>query len=142
MIYTDATKKAMQIAYEKHKNQVDKSGVPYIFNPIHVAEQMDDEKSTIVALLHDVVEDTDVTIDNLLNEGFTEEIVSAIKDMTKLKNEDYFEYLCRVKNNNISKKVKLADLRHNSDLSRLNIITDEDLKRIEKYRKAIDFLTN
>ena len=103
---------------------------------------MDDEKSTIVALLHDVVEDTDVTIDNLLNEGFTEEIVSAIKDMTKLKNEDYFEYLCRVKNNNISKKVKLADLRHNSDLSRLNIITDEDLKRIEKYRKAIDFLTN
>ena len=142
MIYTEMTKKAIKLMFEKHKDQVDKSGMPYVFHPFHLAEQMDDEKSTIVALLHDVVEDTDVTIDNLLNEGFTEEIVSAIKDMTKLKNEDYFEYLCRVKNNNISKKVKLADLRHNSDLSRLNIITDEDLKRIEKYRKAIDFLTN
>ena len=143
MIYTELTNKAMKIAYQAHLGQVDKSGIPYIFHPIHLAEQMDDEYSCCVALLHDTVEDTDVTIEDLCKE-FPCEITDAIKLMTHSDGTDYFEYVNAIKDNPIAKKVKLADLAHNSDQSRC-IGCDIPAERLraweEKYTKAKQILT-
>lgn len=141
MIYTNLTKLAMKIAYETHKDQKDKSGIPYIYHPIHLAEQMDDEISTCVALLHDVVEDTDTTFQDLLDFGFIEEIVDVLKLLTHNVNDEYMEYIRRIKTNSTAIKVKLADLRHNSDLTRLDVVDDKAIKRVEKYENAIRILT-
>ena len=140
MIYTKLTKKALRLCFEAHKVQVDKSGLPYVFHPFHLAEQMTDEETTIVALLHDVVEDSEYTIDNLRDMGFTEAIISAIDMMTHDPEIPYMEYVAQIKKNPIAKAVKLADLRHNSDLSRLDRITSRDKARAKKYKKAIDLL--
>ncbi len=142
MIYTELTKKAMKLCFEKHKVQVDKCGIPYPFHPFHVAESMDDEYSTCVALLHDIIEDTDVTDKDLLNMGFPTLVVDAIKMMTHDDSVPYLDYVRLLKENEICRKVKLADLKHNSDLSRLDNVTDKDLERIEKYKKAIEILSN
>ena len=139
MIYTINTRKAMEIAYKAHHGQVDKSGVPYIFHPIHLAEQMDTEDECIVALLHDVVEDTKMTFEQL-EKDFSETVIQALKLVTRDKNEDYMQYVEKIKINPIAKKVKLADLHHNSDKTRLEKMTLIDLKRNEKYEKAIKFL--
>ena len=136
MIYTDKTKKAMKLCYEAHKDQVDKTGVPYVFHPFHVAEQMTSEASTIVALLHDVVEDTDYTLDDIANQGFGKEIVEAVALMTHEDDVPYLDYVARLKDNPIAREVKLADLAHNSDLSRLGEIDEETRQRLEKYEKA------
>ena len=117
MIYTPLTQKAMIVAYEAHHMQLDYNGVPYIFHPIHLAEQMDDEISCTVALLHDVVEDTSVTLDMLRN-NFPEVVIQVISLLTHNDNEDYFDYVRRLKTNPIARKIKLADLDHNSDQSR------------------------
>lgn len=119
MIYTDATKKAMRLCYDAHKNQVDKSGIPYIFHPIHLAEQMQNEETTIVALLHDVVEDSSYTFEDLESMGFSERILTAVKLLTREPGVPYMEYIAKIKENPIARTVKLADLAHNSDLSRL-----------------------
>jgi len=140
MIYTPLTKKALIIAYEAHKDQLDKSGLPYVFHPFYLAEQMDDEFTTCVALLHDVVEDSNYTIQDLIDKGFPTEVIEAIRILTHSKNIPYFEYINKVKSNTIATKVKIEDLKHNSDLTRLNIIAEEDKKRIEKYTKALDLL--
>ncbi len=140
MVYTELTKKALIIAYEAHKKQKDKSGLPYVFHPFHLAEQMNDEYSTCVALLHDVVEDSNYTIQDLIDIGFPIEVTEAIKVLTHSKAIPYFEYIKKVKNNTIATRVKIEDLKHNSDLTRLNQITEEDEKRIEKYRKALFLL--
>lgn len=140
MIYTALTNKAMNICYEAHKGQLDKSGVPYVFHPMHLAEQMDDEISTIVALLHDVVEDSNVTIDDLRAEGFPEEAVEAVRLLTKNGAEDYLEYVRALKPNPVARKVKLADLKHNSNHDRLVVVGEKDIRRQEKYRKAIAIL--
>ena len=140
MIYTDLTKKAMIIAFNAHKEQLDKSGIPYIFHPFHLAEQMKDEESVCVALLHDVVEDTEIGFDDLKKEGFTDNILNALKLLTHNDSVDYMEYVKEIKNNDIARKVKLADLRHNSDLSRLDVIDDYVLERLRKYQKAIEYL--
>lgn len=140
MIYTAQTKKAIKLMYDKHKNQKDKGGMPYVLHPLHLAEQMDDEDSTVVALLHDIVEDTDITITNLNELGFTKEQIEAINIMTHPSGMDYFDYIKRIATNDISLKVKLADLQHNMDLTRLNNITINDLERIKKYRKCYDYL--
>ena len=142
MIYTDLTKKALRLAYQKHLGQYDKSNIPYIFHPMHVAEQMDDENSVVVALLHDVMEDTDTTEQELADLGFNEEIINALKILTKPRNMEYLEYIKEVNKNDLAKKVKLADLKHNSDLTRLDIVTEKDLKRVIKYKQAIEYLTN
>ena len=135
MIYTDVTRKAMKICYDAHAGQVDKSGVPYVFHPIHVAEQMDDESSTVVALLHDVVEDTDLSLDDLRGEGFGEEVIAALSLLTHDADVAYHDYVRKIKTNEIATKVKLADLSHNSDLTRLlREPNEKDLERIEKYR--------
>lgn len=140
MIYTALTKKAMKIAFEAHCNQVDKTGIPYIYHPIHLAEQMDDEISTCAALLHDVVEDTDITFDELEKQGFGGEIISVLKLLTHDDEVDYMDYVRRIKENKTAVKVKLADLKHNSDLSRLDSVDEYAKKRNEKYKKAIDIL--
>ena len=145
MIYTPKIKKAMIIAYNAHNGQVDKSGIPYIYHPIHLAEQMNTETECIVALLHDVVEDTNVTFDELEKE-FSPEIIEALKLLTHDKNVDYLNELNKkdrmgiIKNNPIARKVKLADLYHNSDPNRMENPTQKDLERKEKYRKAIEIL--
>ena len=139
MIYTDLTKKALKISFEAHKNQTDKSGMPYVYHPFHLAEQMDDEYSTCVALLHDVVEDTDITLDELSKE-FPKEVADSIAMMTHDDNVPYLDYVAKIKQNPIAAKVKLADLKHNSDLSRLDVVDDNVLKRVEKYKKAIEIL--
>ena len=139
MINTKLTRKAMIIAYEAHKNQVDKSGVPYIYHPIHVAEQMDTENECIIALLHDVVEDTNVTFKQL-EEVFSKEIIDILKLLTKKKEIDYYEYINKIKENAVARKAKIADIKHNLDRSRLDVITDKDIKREEKYKKALAIL--
>lgn len=140
MIYTDLTKKALRISFDAHKNQTDKSGMPYVYHPFHLAEQMDDEYTTCVALLHDVVEDSDLSLDDLIEEGFPKEVTDAISLMTHDESVPYLDYVAEIKKNPIARKVKLADLRHNSDLSRLNIVDDRALERVEKYQKAIRIL--
>ena len=140
MIYTDETKKALKLCFEAHKNQVDKSGMPYVFHPFHVAEQMTDEATTIVALLHDVVEDTDYTLEDLAAEGFGKEILEAVALMTHEDDVPYLDYVAKLKDNPIARAVKLADLAHNSDLSRIGEVDEETRERLEKYQKAIALL--
>lgn len=140
MIYTNLTKLALKISFDAHKNQTDKSGMPYVFHPFHLAEQMTNEAETVAALLHDVVEDTDMTFADLEKLGFGTEIIDALKLLTHADGEDYFEYVKKIRKNPIAKAVKLADLKHNSDLSRLDEVDECALKRNEKYKKAISLL--
>ncbi len=140
MIYSDLTKKAMKLCFEAHKDQVDKSGMPYVFHPFHLAEQMQDEESTVVALLHDVVEDTDYTLKDLSNMGFPAEIVKAIELMTHAEGVPYMDYVREIKKNPIARVVKRADLLHNSDISRLEMVDEKALARCQKYREAIAVL--
>ena len=142
MIYTKMTKLALKICFEAHKDQLDKSGLPYVFHPFHLAEQMTDEETCAVALLHDVVEDTDITLGDLEKLGFGEKILEAISLMTHNEGVDYMDYVAKIKTNPIARAVKLADLRHNSDMTRLDTVTDWDIKRAEKYKKAILLLTD
>ena len=140
MIYTDLTKKALKLCFEAHKEQVDKTGMPYVFHPFHLAEQMDDELSTICALLHDVVEDTDMTFEKLLNMGFPIEVIDVLKLLTHEDSVPYMDYVIKISTNPIAKKVKIADLKHNSDTTRLSIIDEKAKKRCEKYKQALDLL--
>ena len=140
MIYTELTKKAIKLAFSAHEGQVDKAGLPYVLHPVHLAEQMDDESSTIAALLHDVAEDTDYTLDDLREMGFPNEAMEAISLLTHDYSVPYMDYVAGIKENPTAKKVKLADLRHNSDLTRIDVVTERDLERIEKYKKAIKLL--
>lgn len=141
MINTKLTRKAMVIAYNAHANQFDKAGVPYIFHPIHLAEQMDTEIECIIALLHDVVEDTKVTFEQLEKE-FSKEIIEILKLLTHDKETDYMEYVKKIKENPIAKKVKIADITHNADETRLDKITEKDILRREKYKEALEILNN
>lgn len=140
MIYTPLTKKAMKLCFEAHKDQVDKSGLPYVFHPFHLAEQMTDELTTVTALLHDVVEDSDYTLADLGEMGFPATVLDALAMLTHDDGSAYLEYVARLKTNPIARAVKLADLRHNSDLTRLDHVDEKALVRVEKYRKAIELL--
>ena len=140
MIYTDATKKALKLCFEAHKDQVDKSGMPYIFHPFHLAEQMETEETVIAALLHDVVEDTEYTFCDLEKMGFSACVIDTLKLLTHDPAVDYMEYVAAIKKNPIARAVKLADLRHNSDLSRLDEVNEKILSRREKYLSAIKLL--
>ena len=141
MIYTPMTKAAMKLCYRAHHGQFDKSGIPYVFHPIHLAEQMTDEDTTVVALLHDVVEDTPCTLEDLRNYGFPERIVEAVGYMTHPDGVEYMDYVAKIRENPIARAVKLADLQHNSDLTRMEQIDERALERTEKYRKAMALLT-
>lgn len=142
MIYTPLTKKALKLCFDAHKDQLDKSGLPYVFHPFHLAEQMKDEITTALALLHDVVEDTDMTPEDLRSFGFPEELLQALALLTHDPAVPYMDYVRNISSNPYARAVKLADLRHNSDLSRLNHVTPSDLQRREKYLQAIKLLEN
>ena len=142
MIYTKMTVKAMRIAYEAHLGQVDYNNVPYIFHPFHLAEQMEDEICCTVALLHDVVEDTEVTFADLERE-FPPQVIEALRLLTHEENVDYFSYVRQIKTNPIATKVKLEDLKHNMDASRNVdgvIPQDRVLAWKEKYTRAKEIL--
>ena len=142
MIYTEMTIKAIKVAYEAHLGQLDYNDVPYIFHPYHLAEQMDDEISCTVALLHDVVEDTDLTFTDL-DQIFPAQVVEIVRLLTHDENIDYFDYIREIKKNPIAKKVKLEDLKHNSDESRSigsNLTQDQLLYWKTKYAKAKEIL--
>ncbi len=132
---------ALSIATEAHRGQFDKAGVDYVEHPIYVASKVDTEEEKAVALLLDVIEDSPFTAEELLLAGLLETVVTAVQILSKKKRQDYQTYLKTVKSNSLARVVKLADLKHNSDLSRLSSVTDKDLERLEKYKKAIDYLS-
>lgn len=140
MLYTPRTKLALKLCFDAHQNQVDKSGLPYVFHPFHLAEQMTDEDGTIVALLHDVIEDTSYTLNDIRDMGFGEPVVNALRLMTHGDGVPYLQYVARIRENPVARAVKLADLRHNSDTTRLNAVTEKDRKRLLKYRIAESIL--
>lgn len=132
---------ALSIAMEAHRGQFDKAGIDYIEHPLYVASQVDTEEEKAVALLHDVIEDSPFSAEELLLAGLSETVVTAVQILSKKKGQDYPTYLKTVKSNPLARVVKLADLKHNSDLSRLSSVTDKDLEGLEKYKKAIDYLS-
>lgn len=140
MLYTEMTKKAMKLCFDAHKDQVDKSGMPYIFHPLILAEKMTTEEEITVALLHDVVEDTNYTIEDLQDMGFSDTVIEALKKMTHDPAIPYMDYVKGISTNPIATKVKLADLRHNSDLNRLDQADSKAIARVKKYKSAIEFL--
>ena len=142
MIYTPMTKKALQLCFRAHRDQLDKSGLPYVFHPFHLAEQMTDEETTVVALLHDVVEDSEYTFRDLEEMGFPAQVLEALGLLTHDPVVPYLDYVARIRENPIARAVKLADLRHNSDLSRLDQVDARALARVEKYRQAMALLEN
>ena len=133
---------ALMKATEWHFGQFDKGGNPYILHPLKVMYYLktEDEELQCIALLHDVVEDCGVTYQQLRDLGFSERVIDGIKGMTKLPGETYDEAMARIMSNIDSVKVKLCDLRHNSDIRRLKGVTEKDIKRIEKYQKMYSVL--
>lgn len=136
MIYTSLTRLALKVSFEAHRDQVDHGGTPYVYHPYHLAEQMTDETTTCIALLHDVVEDTDITLAQLREMGFPEDVVEAVGVLTKEHGVPYQEYIKRVKSNPLARIVKLADLEHNSDMSRLQEIDERSKSLAKRYEKA------
>ena len=136
------SEKAYEIAKKAHLGQIDKAGEDYIKHPEKVASFVSSDEEKAVAYLHDVIEDTELTLEDLREYGFSEEVLKAVDVITKKKGQDYQTYLNSVKENKLARVVKLADLRHNSDLTRLIDITEKDRERKEKYQKAIDFLNS
>lgn len=133
---------AFETAKEAHAGQTDKAGLDYILHPLQVAAEVTTDEEKAVALLHDIIEDTDVTASELLAKGLPDNVVEAVEALTKKHNQNYAAYMAGVKKNRLATAVKLADLKHNSDLSRLEKITQKDRERAEKYRKAIEYLSD
>ena len=140
MIYTPLTKKALAICFQAHRDQRDKSGMPYVFHPFHLAEQMRDERAVCVALLHDVMEDTPTTADELRAAGMPEDVMRALELLRHDPAEPYMSYVERIAADPLARQVKQADLKHNSDLSRLDEVDQEALARVAKYAEALTLL--
>lgn len=140
MLETKLTLRALEIATQAHVGQTDKAGEPYINHPVHLAEQMETEDQTVVALLHDVVEDSNWTLDDLAKEGFTGEQVEAVAALTHDPGVTYFEYIRSIKQDPLATAVKIADLCHNSDQSRIPNPTNVDMIRLQKYAQALEVL--
>ena len=134
MIYTKLTNKALKLCYEAHKGQLDKNGLPYVFHPFHLAEQMQTEETVILALLHDIVEDTDYTLEDIAKMDFPEEVLCALSLMTHDPCVPYDEYIKAISDNAIAREVKIADLRHNMDVSRLG----EDMKNLPETGRRME----
>jgi (p)ppGpp synthase/HD superfamily hydrolase len=130
--------RAIALAAKAHEGQVDKAGAPYILHPIRVMLRLSAIEERITAVLHDVVEDCNVSLQNLREEGFSETVLNAIDSVTKRTGESYEDFVLRAASNRIGRQVKLADLEDNCDLSRIANPTDRDYERIEKYRRAIE----
>lgn len=128
---------AIEIAVVAHKGQKDKSEAPYILHPLRVMLSLSSDEDRIVGILHDVVEDTSWTFDQLREEGFSGEVLAALDTLTKRENENYPDFISRSAGNAIGRRVKIADLRDNMDLSRILEPMEKDLRRIEKYKQAM-----
>ncbi len=139
MFYSDLVKKACIISFEAHKNDKDKSGYPYIYHPFYLATQFEDENCVCVALLHDVIEDHgDIyTFESLIDEGFNMQIINALKLLTHDESVSYMDYVREIAKNPIARKVKMADLKHNMDLTRSN---GKLPRKIDLYIEAYSFL--
>ena len=140
--YNEQFQIALELAVEKHKNQTDKAGNPYILHPLHVMENVNSKEGKIVAILHDIIEDTDVTEDYLLKIGLSKRIVDAVVALTRSEDIDYQEYIKNLSSNPLAKEVKLADLEHNMDLKRLPTLEEKALERNRKYQIAYHYLIN
>lgn len=139
MYYSELVKKACNIMFDAHKDDRDKGGYPYVFHPFYLATQMNDEASACVALLHDVIEDhgDKYSFEYLAEEGFSEEILSALKLLTHAENVPYMDYVKKIAKNPIAARVKLADLRHNLDSDRIG---GAKPKKYDTYLEAMAFL--
>ena len=131
---------ALQIAYNAHHDQLDKGGNAYFLHPVFVALQMDTEEEKITAILHDVIEDTDITLEDLKRQGFSENVLAAVDAMTHREGETYMEFIKRLSVNEIARHVKIQDIRNNMDLSRIPEPTKRDWERIEVYMEALTYL--
>ena len=141
MIYTETTKKALLLAFAAHNGQTDKAGLPYICHPLHVAEQMTDEDSTVTALLHDVAEDTEVSLAEIAAAGFRPQVMQALALLTHDKAVPYLDYVRALAPNELARRVKLADIRHNMDDTRLGPLSEEvRQRRLAKYGPALGLL--
>lgn len=132
---------AISIAAEAHKGQRDKAGAPYLLHPLRMMMRMESEAAMMAAVLHDVVEDTDWTLERLRAEGFADEVLEAVDCLTKREGETYEEFIRRVEANPIARQVKVADLEDNMNIRRISEIVPKDLERLEKYHKAWCVLT-
>ena len=140
--YNEQFQIALELAVEKHKNQTDKAGNPYILHPLHVMENVNSKEGKIVAILHDIIEDTDITENYLLKIGLSKRIVDAVVALTRSEDMDYQEYIKNLSSNPLAKEVKLADLEHNMDLKRLPTLEEKDIERNRKYQIAYHYLIN
>jgi len=142
MIYTEMTKKALKISFYAHKEQVDSTGMPYIFHPFHIAEQMPNEISVCAALLHDVVEDTEITFEDLKAQGMPCEVIDVVRLLTHDDAVSYMDYVRNIKEsgNAMAIAIKLEDLRHNSDVSRIGKIDEKMALRLDEYKVATNLL--
>ncbi|MDL2214956.1 GTP pyrophosphokinase [Dysgonomonas sp. OttesenSCG-928-M03] len=132
--------KALLIAINAHLGQKDKSGSPYILHPLRVMNAVDPTDAKIVAILHDVVENTDITFDDLINEGIPKHLVITLRLLTRSENMSYEDYIARIAENPLAVKVKLADMKDNMDLTRIKEINEEDIERFKKYVDNYKFL--
>ncbi|MCQ4086476.1 HD domain-containing protein [Saccharibacillus sp. JS10] len=132
--------KAISLAAKYHEGQTDKGGRPYIFHPVRLMLKALTEEEQIVAVLHDVVEDTPLTLEDLRKEGFSEEIVEAIDRLSRRENESYSAFILRIKPNRLAARVKILDLQDNMDLTRIKKPSEKDQKRLLKYSRALDTL--
>jgi (p)ppGpp synthase/HD superfamily hydrolase len=128
--------RAIAIAAEAHAGQKNKDGGPYILHPVRVMMRVDGLEAQTAAILHDVVEDTDWTLERLRAEGFSEAVLAAVDSLTHREGEDYFDYVARAGANPLARRVKLADLEDNMNVMRLAEVRDKDLERVRKYHKA------
>lgn len=129
--------KAISLALEAHKNQKDKAGKPYILHPLRLAFKFQNEEQMIVATLHDVIEDSDLSIRDLERSGFSLEVINAIDCLTKRPGESYESFILRVSGNELARLIKIEDIKDNLDLTRLSKLSDEDLERVRKYHNAL-----
>ena len=132
---------AIQLAVQVHHGQRDKAGEPYILHPLRVMQRMETDWERIVAILHDVVEDTPITLADLRRAGFSHGVLVAVDCLTKREGESYAQFIQRAKANPIARRVKIADLEDNMDLRRLPHVSSRDRKRLEKYRRAQEKLS-
>lgn len=127
---------AIRLALDKHHGQVDKGGAPYILHPLRVMGYMETETEQIVAVLHDVVEDSDVTLDDLRSMGFSNDVVAAVDHLSRREDETYEQFIQRIKPHPLAVRVKLGDLRDNMDIRRAGDLDQKALDRLQRYRKA------
>ncbi|MDP3996103.1 MAG: GTP pyrophosphokinase [bacterium] len=132
--------KALEIALDAHRGQVDKAGKAYILHPLRLLVEAKTEEEQIVALLHDVVEDSDVTLDGLRTAGFSDSIIKAINLLTRRSEDTYEDFIEKVRTNELARHIKILDLRDNMQIDRIPNPSEKDLGRIEKYKKAAVFL--